>query len=194
VDTALQVGILTFEDTADANFVNMATITKTPATGSALATWAPTTAGVAHVNFCSYCIQISGSAVDSTTHLVLFMAGYSSNIVAAQLQDPRRVPSGSTWQGLADWSYYDLTSSLSFSYATDPHADGVVYNVLKKTAYGYELNGSFSPTGVVQIDLAGFLAIPRAGSSGDPAHTISTDPTTVTNPNTGGKVLRQFIW
>jgi hypothetical protein len=124
------------------------------------------------------------------------MAGYSTSIVAAQLQDPGRVAAGTSWQGLTDWSSYDLTSSssLGYSYATDPHADGVVFSQLKNTAYGYELNGSNH--GVVQVDLAGFLALTRAGSSGDAAHTplAATDPTTVTNPNTGGKVLRQFTW
>lgn len=196
VDQALQVGILTFEDTNDAEFVNMATITKTVSTTSGtLNSWAPASNGTAHVVFGTTTPPtISGSAVDSTSHFALFMAGFSNDIAVGLLQDPASVPAGS-WQGLKDWSFYTITNSpslSSYTSAADPHGDGVVFNLAKSTPYGYVLDGS--DHGVVQIDLAGLLAITRAGTSGDAAHQPGTDPATVTNTATGGKVLHEFTF
>ncbi len=199
-DPVYHVGILTFEDTSDAEFVNLSGIQKTTATTSGtLNSWTPpATNGVAYVNFSpNYAVTISGSAVDPTTHLVMFMAGYSDDIAVGQLQDPASVASGSTWQGLTDFSFFTINNAASlvnYAYATDPHADGVVYNLAKGTPYGYVLDGSDNPTGVVQIDLAGFLAIPRAGTTGDAAHEPSTDPTQVTNTSTGGKVMQEDLF
>ncbi len=198
-DSAFRVGIFTFEDTNDAEFVNLATITKTLSTTTGvLNTWAPGAGGTAHVQFGLSGPTISGSAIDSTTHLALFMAGYSTDIAVGLLQDPNSVALGSTWKGLSDWSFTTLNNSpslSSYSEAQDPHADGVVFNLAKGTTYGYVLDGSSSPTGVVQIDLAGFLAIPRAGlpGSGDPANQPGSDPTTVTNTTTGGKVMQEYL-
>ncbi|HEV2351289.1 MAG TPA: choice-of-anchor D domain-containing protein [Terriglobia bacterium] len=192
-DSALQVGIMTFEDTSDAEFVNLATITKTVSTTTGvLNSWAPAAGGTAHVQLGSSGPTISGAAVDSTTHLVQFMAGYSTDFAVGQLQDPNSVPSGS-WQGMSDWSFLNLNTYLtSYAEALDPHADGVVYNLLKKTTYGYVLDGSAH--GVVETDLAGLLAIARAGTTGDAAHQPGTDPTTVTNTTTGGKVMQEVTW
>jgi Cep192 domain 4 len=197
-DSALQVGILTFEDTNDVEFVNLANITKTVSTTSGvLNSWAPAAGGTAHINLTdpagSNFIEISGSAVDSTTHLAQFMAGYSSDFAAGMIQDPNSVPSGGTWQGMSDWVFLNLNTYISsYSEALDPHADGVVYNLLKGATYGYVLDGSAH--GVVQTDLAGLMAIPRAGTTGDPAHQPSADPTAVTNTTTGGKVMREITW
>lgn len=195
-DSAYQVGIFTDEDTNYVDLVNLSNITKTVSTTTGvLNSWAPATGGAAHVMFGTSGPTISGSAVDSTTHLALFMAGYSNDIAVGKLQDPNSVPSGSTWAGMSDWSFTTINNSSSLSQyqdAQDPHADGVVFNLLKNTTYGYVLDGATSPTGVVQIDLAGFLAVPRAGTTGDPAFQPGADPTTVTNSTTGGKVMQEF--
>jgi hypothetical protein len=195
-DSTYRVGIFTFEDTNDAEFINLATINKTVSTtAGVLNSWAPAAGGIAHVAFGTFGPTISGSAVDNTTHLALFMAGYSNDIAVGMIQDPSSVPAGGTWAGLSDWSFTTINNSpslSSYTYATDPHADGVVFNLLKGATYGYVLDGSSSPTGVVQVDLAGFLAIPRAGTTGDPLYQPGTDPTTVTNTTTGGKVMQEY--
>jgi hypothetical protein len=193
-DSALQVGILTFEDTSDAEFVNLANITKTVSTTSGvLNSWAPAAGGTANVVLSSSFISISGSAVDSTTHLAQFMAGYSTDFAVGLIQDPNSVPSGGTWQGLSDWTYLNLNTYFpSYSEALDPHADGVVYNLLKGATYGYVLDGSAHA--VVQTDLAGLLAIARVGTTGDAAHQPASDPSTVTNTTTGGVVMREITW
>jgi hypothetical protein len=199
VDPALQVGILTFEDTADAELVNMATISKTVSTTiGVLNSWAPAASGVAHVTFGTTSPPtLSGSAVDSTSHLAQFMAGYSTSLAIGQIQNPTSVATGAAWEGLSDWSYVPDITSLSklggYGEAHDPHADGVIYNLMEQTPYGYLLDGS-SNQGVVQTDMAGFMAIGRAGTTGDAAHMPGTDPTTVTNSTTGGPVMEEITW
>ncbi len=193
-DPGYGVAILTFEVGQHALFINMNGASKTPPSGATLGTWAPpTTHGSADVQICSSC-GIAQAAVDPTTHLALFMAGYTDDIAVGQIQDPASVPAGGTWQGLSDWSFYTITDSpslSSYSSGSDPHADGVVYNLAKGTPYGYVLDGSDTPTGVMQIDLSGFLAISRAGPSGDAAHQPASDPATVTDSSTGGLVMQE---
>ncbi len=164
VDSHLQVGILTYEDTPNATFVNM----KNVVPGATANTFMPAaTNGLVSVSIGG---TYSGSAVDPVTDLALFMAGYSNDLAVGQLQDPASVASGGTWIGLSDWTHYTLGSgAFSYSYATDPHAVAVVNN--KSKSYGYLLNGSTSPTGVVQIDMSGLLAISH------PGNVPATDPT-----------------
>lgn len=180
MDSKLGVGIMTNEDTSYASFINMNSVAASGVAASGVAaTFVPAaTNGTAAVTFntTSY-PQFSGSAVDSSTDQALFMAGYSSDIAVGQIQDPAV---GGTWQGLTDWVDYSLSSSStmsSYAYATDPHAVAVVNNGGK--SYGYLLDGSSSPTGVVQIDMAALLAMPRAGTSGDALHQALADPTAI---------------
>jgi len=180
VDSAYQVGILTFEDTNSAAFVNLATVTKTNGTGGALNTFVPAAGGLAPVIFDATTYpEFSGSAVDSSTHLALFMAGYSADVAVGQLQDPSSAAPG-TWKGLSDWSWYNLSASSgalgSYSYARDPHAAGAVYNIGAGKPFGYLLDGCACRA--IQVDMSGFLALPRAGASGDAAHMPSGDPAT----------------
>lgn len=179
VDSHLRVGIMTEEDGPNVGMLNMATIAESDSTTPKSFTTA--SAGVAQIALGSYGPIISGSAVDSTTDLALFMAGYSDDIAVGQLQDPASVPSGSQWLGLTDWRFYTLNSSpalSSYQYATDPHAVGVVFNLNTGKAYGYLLDGSYLPTGVVQVDMAGFVTLPSAGTTGDLAHQPAGDPVT----------------
>ena len=117
---------------------------------------------------------LSGSAVDSESHLALFMAGYSSDIAVGQLIDPATVPAGSTWAGLSDWRF--VRGLTGYAYARDPHAVAVVKNLSNSKAYGYLLDGSALKS--LQVDLAALLSAPAAGTTGDAAHQVATDPTT----------------
>jgi len=116
--------------------------------------------------------------VDPVTHQALLMAGYSNDLVVAQIQNPASVAEGDTWKGASDWVNYTFMSS--YNYAEDPHAVAVVNNAGK--SYGYLLNGSNNPVGLEQIDMGALLATPRVGSSGDDAHKPASDPTTSGGP------------
>jgi hypothetical protein len=121
------------------------------------------------------------------------MAGYSTDIAVGQLQDPASVVSPATWQGLSDWRYFTLNNSpelASYGYATDPHSVGVVYNNLTKKPYGYVLDGGNGYRGVVQVDLAGFLALPDANDGSPDAHIIKSG----TDPAAAGGPLREITW
>lgn len=182
VDTGLQIGILTYEDTNYASFLNLGAGTKTVATATAPATFAlPATAGKT-VTFGSSPYPIfSGSAVDSSSHLALFMAGYSTSWGVGKVDDPAH-PASTTagWQGLSDWIYGDVSTSFSgYYYATDPHAVGIVQNNTDGRTYGYLLAGTFKS--VIQIDMTDIVdptKMPRAGTTGDAAHTPASDPKT----------------
>jgi len=184
VDSNLQVSVFTSEDTYTAGFVNLATVVKTDSSDPTLPnTFVPANlngyVGIALVSnsYGGPYVSFSGSAVDSTTHLVLFMAGYSTSLAVGQLQDPAAVPPDGTWSGLTDWSFMNLTTSPALSgycYARDPHAAGAVFNISASKSYGYLLDGcNFN---VLQIDMGGFLALPRVGTTGDPAHEPAGDP------------------
>ncbi|MFB3920184.1 MAG: hypothetical protein ACE145_00600 [Terriglobia bacterium] len=174
VDSGYQVGIFTFEDTGTAAFVNLSTITKTDGASGEPNTFVSAADGFAGAYLGS--AVFSGSAVDSSTHLALFMAGYSSYMGVGQLQDPTSVPAGGTWAGLSDWSTYYLGSSVAlgvYSDAGDPHAAGAVFNLGAGKPFGYLLDGCGSyatSCRALQIDMQGFLSLERAGTSGDAAH------------------------
>ncbi len=208
VDTTYRVGILTSEDTSVAGFINLATITETPSTGAGvLNSFAPASGGTFEVKLSTVgAVTISGSAVDPGTHLALFMAGFSNDLAVGLVQDPTLAtpcPSTAvtTWQGLCDWRFYTINNSPSlsaYSYAQDPHAVGVVVNEglgnskAAGRAYGYLLDGSSLPVGVVQIDLGAFLTLPTTGTTGDLAHQPSGDPAVATSSATGAVVMKEF--
>jgi len=173
VDSKLQVGIVKGEHTNNAIFMDMRKI----APGTAANTFVTgATNGYAQVNLATF-VDLSAVSVDSSTDQALFMAGFSTDLAVGQLQDPASVAAGGTWTGMSDWVYYNnLGTGASFSYSSggDPHAAAVV-NIAGKS-YGYLLNGSSFPTGVVQIDMSALLAMPRAGTTGDAAHQPATPP------------------
>ncbi len=180
VDSRLQVGIVTFEDNlsqSNVGFLNLATISKNAGTPN---TFTAATGGTAMARLSSLGFGqpvISGSAVDSSTHQALFMSGFSNDMAVGQLQDPSAVPSGSVWAGLTDWSFYTLTNSptlANYCFATNPHAVDVVFNLSAGKSFGYLLDGCTNRA--LQIDLSGFLAQSRLGSTGDAAHQPASDP------------------
>ncbi len=204
VDSALRVGILTSEDTPAAAFLNLKTAVETDPTStttSSLGTLAPASGGLVQVVLGSgYSPTLSGSAVDKTSHLVLFMAGYSNDFAVGKLQDPASVAAGATWEGMSDWSYFTINNAKtaplsSYEYATDPHSVGVVVNQTTGTPYGYLFDGA-SDRGVVQIDMVNFLTLARKGTTGDGAHQPGVDPSTATTSVAGktGVVLQEFTW
>jgi len=173
VDSKLQVGIITYEDTPNATFVDM----KNAVPGSVANTLAPAaTNGIVNVSIGG---TFSGSAVDSSTDQALFMAGFSNDLAVGQLENPASVAPGGTWNGLTDWVSYTLGGGFPYSYAVDPHAAAVI-NIAGKS-YGYLLNGASAPTGVVQIDMSALLAMPRLAPG---AHTTSTPPDAAGGPIT----------
>ncbi|MEZ5962239.1 MAG: hypothetical protein R3F56_00205 [Planctomycetota bacterium] len=168
VDPAFQVGIVTGEDNPNVGFVNLATITRNDAVPPIASTFTPAArAGTAVVHIGNG-LEFSGCAVDADTHLVLFMAGYSTDVGVGLLQDPAAVATGEDWLGLLDWRYQVLPA---YRYARDPHAVAVVKNVATGKAYGYLLDGGNRKC--LQVDLAAFLAVaPVAGGDG---HRVGED-------------------
>lgn len=179
VDTGLGVGIVTYEDTRNVSFINLNGLTSGATTG----TFKPVASnGFVDVNIATTGFPMfSGAAVDSKTHQIFGMAGYSSDIFVGQLQDPATVATGSKWTGMSDWVYYSLPV---YAQAQDPHANVTVYNVKTGKTYAYLLDGALSPTGVQQIDVSALLAMPRAGTTGDALHQPLTNPTVVGGPIT----------
>ncbi len=194
IDQKYRVGIMTYEDTPYAAFVNMATLKETdaPADSSTPNQLELDPKGIATVNLIGP--TLSGSAVDPNSHLALFMAGFSNDFAVGQLQDPSSVAAGDTWKGLTDWSYFTINQSPELSdyfYAKDPHSVGVVVNQTTGTPYGYLLDATGN-YGVVQIDMTNFLKMARAGASDDAAHRPSGDPG-ATKTDAGGLILQEFV-
>lgn len=172
VDANFQIGILTNEDSPDVGFVNLATISRTDNTPPTLSTFTPSaTNGATHLKLgASFSPTLSGSAVDSSTHLALMMAGFSADIAVGKLEDPAEFAAGD-WTGFSDWRYNTLTS---YQYARDPHAVAAFTNLSNGKSYGYLLDGR--NTRALQIDLAAFLAVtPDSGGDG---HRYTGDLTT----------------
>ena len=165
VDAGYKVGIVTDEDSSQVGLINMATIVKTDVSGGRN-TFAIGTNGSKAINLGA--ATISGAAVDSDTHQVLFMAGYSTDIVVGQLDDPAL---GASWKGLSDWR--TQRSVTGYNYARDPHAVAVIKNLGNGKSYGYLLNGSFDKS--FQVDMSGILAAPSDGTT---AKNLTTNPTT----------------
>ncbi len=165
VDTGLQVGIVTNEDSDDVGFINLKTIVKTDVAGGK-STFAPGAGGTALLALDNP--TLSGSAVDSDTHLALFMAGYSQDIAVGTIQDPASVPAGGTWAGMTDWRY--VRNLTGYAYARDPHAVAVIKNLSDGKAYGYLLDGGAHKS--FQIDMSAVLAATPAGTTGADAHRV----------------------
>jgi hypothetical protein len=177
VDTGLGVGIITYEDTNNASFINLNGVTAGAPTATGTLTFSPTAInGFVDVNVGPG--AFSGSAVDSKTHQVFGMAGFSSDIFVGQIQDPASVASGGTWSGMSDWVFVTL---VGYAEAHDPHANVTLFNDKTQKTFAYLLDGDPSPTGVQQIDVSALLAMPRLGSG---PHQPATDPQAAGGPIT----------
>ncbi len=164
VDSTFQVGIMTPEDSSVADFLNLKTIVipgGAPVSGiTNPQTFAPGPNGLVKFSF-SPTRTFSGSAVDSTSHAVLFMAGFSTDFGVGIVQDPKTSP----WKGLSDAVTGNLrTAFSSYNIARDPHAVGVFLNGKTSTPFGYLLDGSTHR--IIQIDMNAALALPRTTPGG----------------------------
>lgn len=202
IDTQYGVGILTYEDFPYVTFLNLSSgiATQPPGSGG-YPTFTIPLAQTAQVTLAtSTPVTAAGSFVDSKSHLALFMSGDASQFAVGAVQNPATVLSGSTWQGLSNWMFWDIySSSSSFPYFTwdnEPFSAGIVTSMANNQPYGYIVDGSGQ--GVVQVSMTDFINITASGTSGDALHTPSTDPaTTNTAPSTAptvGPILQELYF
>lgn len=159
VDSVLNVGVVTGEDTPYIGFLDMSDLSQFSfdAENSSFSVVGEGLSAVIDSADDSGYPVISGAAIDSQTHLALFMAGYSSTVMVGQLDDPAD-PAGDSWVGMTDWAFYDASFS-EYDYARDPHAVGVVQALADGRSYGFLLSDGQA---ILMIDMAAFLAAPRA--------------------------------
>lgn len=89
---------------------------------------------------------------------------------------------GSQWMGMTDWAFFNLDTfglgpNQTYFGSTGPIAFGSFYDLGAGKPHGYLLDST--DTFVVQVDMQGFLSLPRQGTSGDATHQPTTDPWTV---------------
>lgn len=169
VDSTFNVGILTGEDTPYVAFLDMndsASFVFDDDTETFSISGAAQTVVLNTQDESVYPV-LSGAAVDSQTHLALFMAGYSTTIMVGELDDPMN-PAGDTWVGMTDWAVYSPTGS-EYSYSRDPHAVGVVQAIADSQSYGFLLS---SAPAILMIDMAAFLEQSRV----EVGHALAATP------------------
>jgi len=164
MDTVYKVSIVTGEDVPDLGLIDM---TKVIYTGSTSQVSIPSTAvkamslasGTGSACTSTY-YQFSGSSVESNSHLVLFMAGYSSDVAVGLLNNPS---AGVGMTNFKTWQNGD------FSYARDPHSVGT-YKLSDGRSYGFILDDTKK---IVMIDLQKFL---DASASATCSTKLASDP------------------
>ncbi|HLY59926.1 MAG TPA: hypothetical protein VKV95_04095 [Terriglobia bacterium] len=172
VDTGFRVEVGTGKHVSTSFFINLAQLT----TNDTNSTFVPSAGAFAALDLTSSTpIDLSGPAVESTSHLVLFSGDNTADVAVGVLQDPGSVPTGGQWTGLSDWVFFNGASH--FFVSGDPHEFGSIYNVGAGKAFGYLLASDDSH--VIQVDMQGFLNLPRQGATGDAAHQPVSDPWTV---------------
>lgn len=169
VDSAYKVGVLTPEDSNYIGFIKLGDRSKI-VTNDTTSTFTLSDTSLTKVLSAStgYSPTLSGAAIESTNHLALFMAGYSSSIMVGKLDDP----SGASWAGLSDWRYYDANGSSEYVYSRDPHAVGVALADADQRSYGFLLSDDGF---ALMVDMQRFLAA-ASGSTADTAHQLTTTP------------------
>jgi hypothetical protein len=171
-DSQYHVGVMSGEDVSYVAFLNLADRSKLvldDATGTfSLAD--PAIAKTINLNddpsnYQYY--ELSGAAVDSSTHLTLMMAGYSNDLLVGKLDNPS-APANGTWAGFTGWKHWSANYS-EFSPAGDPHAVGALLGSNGKS-YGFMLSGNRA---VIMIDLQAFL---DAATVSPTSHELATTP------------------
>jgi len=181
MDSIYKVGVLTGEDTERVGLIRLGDLgkfefTTTPASGTTpeLNEFAVKDSAVAvafSVDNTAF-PQYAGSAVESTNHLALLMAGFSNDILVAKLDDP----ASPTWKGFADWKQYEATFT-EYNQAFDPHAVGTVLAAANSRSYGFMLSGNPGQE-VLMIDMQAYLDAEALGADGDAAHRLKVSPFT----------------
>ncbi|HSW11644.1 MAG TPA: hypothetical protein VLI06_02320 [Solimonas sp.] len=179
MDSIYKVGILTGEDTPRVGLIRLGDMSKfeftsIPASGTdparhEFAVKDPSVATAFAVESGGF-PQYAGSAVESTNHLTLLMAGFSNDILVAKLDDP----ANPAWKGFADWKQHRATST-EYRQAFDPHAVGAVLASANNRSYGFMLSGDPGQD-ILMIDMQAFLDAAAAGPEGDAAHRLSSTP------------------
>lgn len=183
VDVAYHVGLITPEDRSYMGFIDLHDPSKFTFSGSAAAaSFSAKSSGVMKSVYLADSVDepiLSGSAIESTNHLVLGIAAFSQTLLVGHLDDPTAPADGKTWAGLTDWRYYNAVGSEYNSTSADPHAVGALLASGNNKSYGVTLsiNGSDSET-LLLIDLQAFLqATAKATPSGGiPVHALAATP------------------
>jgi len=178
VDNLYKVGILTGEDTPRVGLIRLGDMSKftfttipgTETTPERNEFSVDPSVAVAFLVDSTAFPQYAGSAVESTNHLALLMAGFSNDILVAKLDDP----ASTTWKGFADWKQYRATST-EYRQAFDPHAVGAVLASANGRSYGFMLSGN-PGLDVLMIDMQAFIEAAAEGTDGDAAHRLSSTP------------------
>ena len=185
VDSTYKVGIISPEDSSNLAFINLSN----PALFSfsdANKTFSinGNTALISSFNLAGNAGGnpiISHASIDSSTHLMLLTAGFSSTIGVARLTDPSSVTGGTPWTPISDWSYYNASFS-EYTYARDPHASGVINNSFNHRSYGYILSDDGY---ILQVDMEAFLSSSVTDSTG-----ASYNSNALSSTPFGGSVIR----
>lgn len=111
---------------------------------------------------------VSGSAVESTNHLALFMAGYSSDIAVGKIDAPTNPTGGGDWKGLSNFKTYSAQYN-EYQYSRDPHAAGAVLGMTDNRSYGFLYSDCGS---ILMVDMQAFV-----DAEGDSAsHKLNSSP------------------
>lgn len=177
MDSVLKVGVLTGEVAGQVALINLRDLSKFTFTDGATPSenhFSVNDDKVAVSFFTSMNSgqSYSGSAVESSNHLVLLMAGFTEDILVGRIQDPASVPPTGTWKGLDSYKQYGAVGN-EYQFARDPHAVGAVLASTNNRSYGFLLSGS---SAVLMIDLQAFLDAPARGTSGDDATILKDSP------------------
>lgn len=205
------IAVFTSEQQSGANsqvgFINFDAINETPASGGNLPTFSINANNYAELALSTAnSVSVTGVAVDSDGATALFkgVAG-SSMVIAGAIQSPAGLPVGIAWTGLSDWVFYNAANSAGaglngFQTQGDPHTLLAVSSLGSANAktqgisYGYLMDAKGHA--LIQVDITGLLGMTRQGAagSGDPAHEVSGDPGTTSDPTTGAPILTEITW
>jgi hypothetical protein len=177
VDTNLHVGVITPEDSDYIGFIDLHDPAQFSFTGTGdTASFSAATLGVMKtvvVSDSSGFPVLSGSAVESSSHLLLGMAAFSQTLLVGHLDDPVTPANGTAWAGLTDWRFYNANSSEYNSTEADPHAVGALLASQNNRSYGVVLSIDGAAEHVLLIDLQAFL---DAAAQGPDVHQLAATP------------------
>ena len=173
VDTTYQVAVNVNEHSGSLYLLNLANTAKSGASATTPGTLTPASGGLLNLNPISSA-YFSSIAIESSKHLALISEEYGNGpVMVAQIDNPA-APKGASWAGFSDWAFLDTSSSSIASQLQsglmDPHSIGAIFNTGAGKPYAYLLDASFGK--VLQVDMQGMLAMPRAADG----HTVTGDP------------------
>jgi len=177
VDSVLKIGVLTGEVRGQVALFNMKDMGKFSFVDGATAsensfTVSDPKLAVSFFTHPTGGFNYSGSAVESTNHLALLMAGFSNDILVGRIEDPALVPTGAAWKGFSSYKQYGASGS-EYSIAADPHAVGALLAAGNNRSYGFLLSGD---SAVLMIDLQAFLDAEAVGTTGGDATVLKNTP------------------